>query len=79
MEEKITKDMLIGDVFSKDPELAGIFSEEGFHCMGCQAAFFETIENGLAMHGKSINEIERIIKRLNKALKGRKSSHKTKK
>ncbi len=68
MEEKITKDMMIGDVIAKFPELAEIFFEQGFHCAGCQAAAFETIEQGLASHGKSKKEIGEILKKLNKAV-----------
>lgn len=68
MAEKITKDMLIGDVLAKYPELISVFLEEGFQCAGCQAADFETIEQGLSIHGRNKQEIDNIIKKLNKAV-----------
>lgn len=63
--EKITKEMTIGEAIQKNPQVAQILFEEGIYCVGCGAAAMETLEEGLAMHGKSEKEIEEIIKKIN--------------
>ena len=64
----ITKNMIIGECISKYPETAEYLMKMGFHCIGCFAAGFETLEQGLKSHGKSNEEIEKIIKDLNKLI-----------
>ena len=64
----ITKDMIIGECIAKYPATAEYLLEIGFHCIGCFAANFETIEQGLKAHGKSDKEIKQIIKNLNKII-----------
>lgn len=66
-EQAITKDMLIGDLVARHPECVEVLLDEGVHCVGCGAAHFETIEQGLAGHGRTPEEIERIIEALNEA------------
>ncbi len=68
MEPKITKETNLGDLMIKFPKAAQILLEEGIGCMGCGAAQFETIEQGLAVHGKSEEEIEKIVGKMNKAV-----------
>ena len=65
----ITKNMIIGECISRYPETADYLMKMGFHCIGCFAAGFETLEQGLKSHGKSKEEIEKIIKDLNKLIK----------
>lgn len=65
----IKKDTLIGEVVDKFPAAVDTLLEEGVHCVGCGAANFETIEQGLAVHGKSDEEIKDIVKRMNEAVK----------
>lgn len=55
------------------PEAVEILMDKGFHCIGCSAASFETIEQGATMHG--INP-KKLIDEMNKKLS--KSKHKTK-
>ena len=43
--QKITKDMIIGDILRMDPEMAGM------HCIGCPSAQMETIEEAALVHG----------------------------
>ena len=33
--QKITKDMIIGDILRMDPEMAGVLVAGGMHCIGC--------------------------------------------
>ncbi|MBC8500368.1 MAG: DUF1858 domain-containing protein [Nanoarchaeota archaeon] len=63
--QKITKDMTIGEVAQNFPAAIEILLAEGVHCVGCGAAFFETIEQGLMVHGKSEKEIDKVLKRMN--------------
>lgn len=64
--EKITKDMLIGEVIGKYPETIRVFHSHGFGCIGCVIADFETIEEGAEAHGM---DVEGLIKDLNEAIK----------
>lgn len=67
-ETKITKEIKIGDLMVNYPQAVEILFEEGIHCLGCGAAHFESLEDGLKAHGKSDHEIEEIVKKLNKAV-----------
>lgn len=71
-QNKITKDMTFGEVFSTFPskmqELAEVMMDYGLHCVGCPARAFDTIENGAKLHGLSGKKIENLISDLNKKL-----------
>lgn len=69
--EKITKDMLIGEVIGKYPETIKVFHSHGFGCIGCVIADFETIEEGAEAHGM---DVEGLIKDLNEAVKNKKNN-----
>jgi len=64
----ITKDMTIGELVQEYPSVVEILMEEGVHCVGCGAAYFETIEEGLAGHGRSEEEVTAVIEKLNQAI-----------
>ena len=49
--QKITKDMIIGDILRMDPEMAGVLVAGGMHCIGCPSAQMETIEEAAMVHG----------------------------
>ena len=60
----------------KYPEAVEVLMKKGFHCIGCSAAAFETIEQGAIMHGINPKElVEEINKKLSKK-KTKKSSPK---
>ena len=65
----ITKDMTIGELVQQYPSVVEILIEEGVRCVGCGAAHFETIEEGLSSHGKTEEEIDAIIKKMNGIVK----------
>lgn len=67
-EQKITKDMTIGELVQKYPSTVEILLAEGVHCIGCGASYWETIEQGLAGHGKNEEEISAVVKKLNEAI-----------
>ncbi len=64
----ITKDMTIGELVQQYPSVVEILTEEGVHCVGCGASYFETIEEGLAGHGRSEEEVTAIVEKLNSAI-----------
>ena len=66
--ESITQDMTIGELVQKFPSVAGVLQEEGVHCVGCGASYYETIGEGLAGHGRTDEEIKVVVEKLNKAI-----------
>jgi len=70
MEEttSITGDMTIGEMVQQFPSVADVLQDEGVNCVGCGAAYYETINEGLASHGKTEEEIEMILKKLNDSI-----------
>lgn len=66
--EKINKEMGFSEVLQKHPETAPIMLKYGLHCIGCHAAAFETIEQGCIAHGMSEEDIQKMLKEMNKIL-----------
>lgn len=60
--QKVTKDMIIGEILTMDPEMAGILVAGGMHCVGCPSAQAETIEEAAMVHGI---DPELLLARLN--------------
>ncbi|MCD6547054.1 MAG: DUF1858 domain-containing protein [Nanoarchaeota archaeon] len=58
----------IGDVLKKYPEAAMILLEAGLGCVGCPMMSQETIEQGCKAHGLSNEEIDELIKKINKKI-----------
>lgn len=71
-QQLIHKDMTIADVLANNPEktrlLSEIMIEFGIHCVGCGAAEFETLEEGVLSHGFSEEQLNKLIIDLNKAI-----------
>ena len=69
---QITRDMTIEEILSgfpqKSQKLAQEMTQTGLHCVGCQAATWETLEAGVLGHGFSEEALESLILRLNKIL-----------
>jgi hybrid cluster-associated redox disulfide protein len=61
----INRKMSIGDVVKKHPETRSTFERHGLGCVGCQAALFESIEQGAEVHGI---DVEALIADLNKEI-----------
>lgn len=72
MEEKITREMTIDDVFKKFPSKAQKLAQEltnsGLNCVGCSAATWETLEAGMYGHGMTDEHINKLIGKLNEVL-----------
>jgi hybrid cluster-associated redox disulfide protein len=52
----IQKEMPIIEVAQKHPEVLPVFQKYGLGCLGCIAAQFETLEQGLNAHGIDVNK-----------------------
>ena len=60
---KITKEMPITEIIQLYPKAIEVFSKYNLGCMGCIAARFETLEDGLVAHGINVDEfIEEVNK-----------------
>lgn len=70
---KVTKDMKILEVIQNFPETFEVFIDHGIGCIGCRAAEFETIEEGIGMHGI---DVENFVKLLNEKIEVEKKSKK---
>jgi hybrid cluster-associated redox disulfide protein len=62
----INKKMSIGEVVKKHPETVAIFEKHGLGCLGCQAALFESIEQGAEVHGV---DVDLLISDLNREIR----------
>lgn len=70
---EITKDIGIQDLVQNYPESVSVLMEKGFHCLGCVAARFETLEQGANAHGIDVNGLVKDIKKaVDKGKKGKK-------
>jgi iron-sulfur cluster assembly protein len=71
--QKITKDMMIKEIFSKFPDkaeaLAEVLANAGIRCFSCCASAWESLEEGLKSHGLSDQKINKILDDLNKIVK----------
>ena len=54
---KITKDMQLKDIISQYPQAAAELGRLGLGCIGCFAAQFETLEQGLRAHGMDVEDV----------------------
>lgn len=73
IKDQITRDMTIDTIFGSYPERSQRIAQEltnaGLHCVGCQAATWETLEVGMIGHGFGDEEIETLLAKLNAILK----------
>ncbi len=81
--QKITKDMVISEILvqnsEKAPILAEIMMDFGIHCIGCGAAAFETLEQGVLGHGYSQEELDQLVQALNKEVASEENKKENKK
>ena len=49
------------DVIQTYPETFDIFIDHGVGCIGCHAAEFETIEQGIGMHGIDVDKFVQLL------------------
>ncbi|HIH25405.1 iron-sulfur cluster assembly accessory protein [Candidatus Woesearchaeota archaeon] len=70
----ISKDLPIGEFVERFSSVIDVLTDEGVHCVGCGASTFETIEQGLMSHGKSVEEVDEFINRVNNVYSEREAS-----
>lgn len=72
MSDQINKDMTIGSILegypTKSARLAEIMTAAGLHCVGCGAALFETLEQGILGHGMSSEVVSQVVDQMNEVL-----------
>jgi iron-sulfur cluster assembly accessory protein len=72
MQEQITKEMTIEDIFRKFPsksqKLAQEMTNMGLNCVGCCASTWETLEAGMYSHGMDESQIQSLVGKLNRIL-----------
>lgn len=69
----IDKRTPIREVLARYPRTARVFEDFGLGCAGCEAALFESVEQGAQVHGV---DVERLVEGLLRVLrKGRNSEH----
>jgi len=66
IKQYVTKDMVIGDILKKYPDVAVVMLEHGLHCVGCHANVFDTVEAGSKIHGLSDDVINNMVDQMNK-------------
>ncbi len=69
MQDQITKDMTIDEIFTRFPQkgqrLAQEMQNAGLNCVGCGASVWETLEAGMLGHGFKEDDLEKLLKKLN--------------
>lgn len=53
----VTKDMIIADIITINPNLVGILMASGMHCVGCPSAQGESLEQAAIVHGINPDEL----------------------
>ena len=62
-ENKITKEMVIGEILKVKPEAVAILMQSGMHCLGCPSSQMESLEEACMVHGI---DVEALLIELNK-------------
>ena len=62
--------MNLGELVTNYPDLGKVLAEDyGLHCVGCFASSFDTLEQGMKVHGYDDKDIDKVVKKLNKMIK----------
>lgn len=69
LNDLVRPDMTIGEAVSKYPQSAQIMLSYGLHCVGCHVNPYETIEQGAMGHGMTNQDVNQMIKEINKNIK----------
>lgn len=62
MAQKVTKDMIIGELILIDKGIIPILMQAGMHCIGCPSSQGETLEEACMVHGM---DSEALLKDIN--------------
>lgn len=66
----ITKETLIGELLEEHPETEVVIREHlgDVGCLNCPGKYFDTLEAGAALHGMSPEQVETMVKAINKKI-----------
>lgn len=73
----LSGDILISTAVSRYPEIVPVLMQYGIHCIGCHVSAYESLYDGLAGHGFSDDNIQRVISELNKVIAEQNEKRKT--
>ena len=65
MENKVTKDMLVGKICPEHPEAIPAQLRLGMHCMGCPSSQMESLQDAAFVHGL---DPEAVVAAVNEAI-----------
>ncbi len=72
MSDHIRLEMTIDEILTKFPnkaqKIALRLTQAGLHCVGCGAATWETLANGMSAHGLPQDERDKLLEDLNKVV-----------
>ena len=57
MANKVSKDMVIGELLMMDRGIGAILMQSGMHCVGCPSSAGETLEEASLVHGMDIDKL----------------------
>ena len=55
--DKITSDMLMGDILQAYPDAAEVLMDAGMHCIGCPSSLMESLDDACLVHGLDSDEL----------------------
>jgi len=65
---KITKNMQIMEIIVNYPDTMELLMESGLHCVGCGMSQYETLEEGVMVHGWSKDDLDFLVEELNERI-----------
>ncbi len=57
MAQKVTKDMVIGQILQINEGVIPILMQSGMHCLGCPSSQMESLEDACLVHGMDVNAL----------------------
>ena len=57
MAQKVTKDMVIGQILQIIEGVIPILMQSGMHCLGCPSSQMESLEDACLVHGMNPDEL----------------------
>ena len=54
---KVTKDILVGELVSKHPETIETLVSNGMHCLGCPSSQAESLQDACFVHGLDADKV----------------------
>lgn len=57
MAQKVTKDMIIGEILQINEGVIPILMQSGMHCLGCPSSQMESLGDACLVHGIDADEL----------------------